>query len=346
MTAKFQIEPITLSDEGEVRTFVTKSIARPGAAAAAPPGWLEWLARGAEVAGVPEVPVGWKLTADGEVGGINLVAPFRVAAEGGEAISIQSAGYYVDRKWHGPASGALFLALMKYRTRFHCSVGTANEASARVWKAFKAEEQKESGDEWCSLRVSAALMEEALVRRARWVGRLLPRESPAILESLPRRLDALRRNFGSVVKAAGREAVAMCAALPFTGAGALPTPALLAWKLDAPRARFTLLLLEVAGKQCAGFFAAGPRGHRGQTPTLSVSVVWGPAWEEDPAAVMAAILRAASPVFPFVALGFGPAPGTVRPLLRCRTLDAPRRWRTASPAQPRVLPGWNGLDAL
>lgn len=346
MSAKFQIEPITLSDEGVVRAFLTKAISRPGADAAVPPGWLEWLARGAEVAGMPEFPVGWKLIAEGEIGGMHLVAPFRVAGQGGEAVSIQSAGYYVDPRWHGPASGALFLALMRHRARFHCSVGTANEASSRVWKAFKAGEQKESGDEWCALRVSAALIEEALVRRVRWAARLFPGRAPGVRDSLPRRLDKMKKNLGSAVKGSGTEAVADCTALPFTGAGALPTEALLDWKLSAPDNRFSLLLMEINGRLCAGFFTAGPRGHRGQTPALSVSLLWGPAWEAEPAAVLAAILRAASPEFPFVTLGFGPVPEKVRPLLRKRSLDAPRRWLAVSAAQPGVVPGWNGLDAL
>jgi hypothetical protein len=346
MSGKFQIEPITPSDEGAVRAFMTKAIARPGAAAATPAGWLGWLSQGAAVAGVTEIPVGWKLMAEGEMGGVHLVVPFRVAAGDGEAISIQSAGYYVDPRWHGPASGALFLALMKYRARFHCSVGTANEASARVWRAFKAEEQKESGHEWCRLRFSAALLEEALVRRMRCLRKLFPREALALRASLPRRLEELKKNLGPAVKAAGRDAVAPCAALPFHAGGALPTAPLLEWKLNAPEPRYTLLHFDMGGLPGAVFLTAAPRGHRGQTPTLSVSALWGPAWDADPAGVLTRIIRAGGRAFPFITLGFGTVPESVRPLLRSRTLDAPRRWVAHSPAQPPARPGWNGLDAL
>lgn len=346
MTVKFQIEPITLSDESAVRAFLIKAIARPGAEAAMPVGWLAWLARGAAAAGVPEIPVGWKLMAGGEIGGVHLVVPFRVAAEGGEAISIQSAGYYVDPRWHGPASGALFLALMKYKARYHCSVGTANEASAAVWRAFKAEEQAGSGEEWCVMRFSTALVEEALVRRARWLTKVLPGGAEGLRVSLPRRLADFRRGLGAAVTAGGQEAIAACAALAYRGAGAIPTAALLEWKLGSPDARHELLSLQIGGRPCAAFFTAGPRGHRGQTPALGVSAVWGPAWESDPAAVLCAILRAARTQFPFVALSFGPVPECLRPRLRCRALDASRRWVVLCPGQAPVLPGWNGLDAL
>lgn len=347
MSAKFQIETIVPSDENAVRTFLAGAIERPGAEAGMPPGWLDWLAQGAAAGGVPDVPLGWKLVVEGEVGGVHMVVPFREAAvAGGEAVSLQSSGFYVDPRWHGPASGALFLALMKYRTRFHCSVSTANEKAARVWKAFKAEEQQESGDEWCTLRFGPALLEEALLRRVPWLKKLFPRKAPAVRASLPLRLDELRKNLGLAVKAAGLEAVPRSAALLFSAGGALPTPALLEWMLSSPDRRHSLLFLEIDGQPCAAFFTAGPRGHRGQAPALSISAVWGPAWEAVPAVVMAALLRAARPLFPFVTLGFGPAPESIRPLLRRRALDAPRRWRVYSGGQPPILPGWNGLNSL
>lgn len=346
MSPKFQIEPISLGDEAEVRAFLSKSISRPGAAAAFPPGWLAWLAEASTVAGVEGIPLGWKLIAGGELGGVHLIAPFRVAAQGGEALSIQSAGYYADPRWHGPASGALFLALMKFRSRYHCSVGTANEASSRVWQAFKAEELQGSGEEWCSLRLSAPLIEEALVRRARWMVRFLHSEATALRDSLPRRLESVQRRLGSAVQVSGVEAADSCAALPSTGGGAVPSRALLLWKLSAPGARCSLLRLSVSGKECAVFLTAGPRGHRGQTPALSVSSVWGPAWDSHPAEAMALLIRSARPVFPFITAGFGPVPGAVRPLMRSRKLDASRRWIHPSAAQPPLVPGWNGLDAL
>lgn len=346
MSGKFQIEVLKPSDEAEVRAFLVKAIVRPGAEASMPDGWLAWMARGAEAAGVPDIPVGWKLMAEGGIGGVHLVVPFRTAAAGGEAISIQSAGYYVDPRWHGPASGALFLALMKYRARFHCSVGTANAASAKVWQAFKAEESAGSGEEHCVMQLSAGLVEEALVRKAAWMKRFLPGWAAEVRRSLPDRLAVLRQRLGATMTACGAEAAGPCAALNFQGAGAIPTENLLRWKLSAPERRSELLALVIAGQPCAVFLTAGPRGHRGQTAALSVSLIWGPAWESGPAVVSGALQRAARGLFPLVTFGFSPLPASMTHGLRRWKLDAPRRWLVRSAAQPPVLPGWNGLDAL
>lgn len=346
MAAKIQIEPVALADEAAVRAFLVKSIERPGAAAGMPDGWLAWLSRGAECAGVADIPVGWKLVSEGELGGVHLVVPFRVAAEGGEAISIQSAGFYVDPRWHGPASGALFMALVKHRSRFHCSVGTANEASAAVWKAFRAEQNPGSGEEFCVMSAHPSLLEEALVRRMSWLTKLLPKSAPGVRASLPRRLASLREALRTAVTEHGAEAVESCAALPFSGAGALPTAELLRWKLSAPDPRHTLLALTHQGAGCAAFFTAATRGHRAQAATLSVSAVWGPAWDADAGGVLEMILTAARKEFPFITVGFSPIPEAAGVLLRRRSLDAPRRWLAKSPAQPAPLPGWNGLDAL
>jgi hypothetical protein len=269
-----------------------------------------------------------------------------VAAEGGDAVAIQSAGYYVDARWHGPASAALFLALVKFQNRYHCSVGTANEASAAVWKAFRAAELPGSGEESCCMSPRIALVEEAVVRRLPFVRKLLPRGAPKVRAGLPLRMSSFRKRLGDAVVSFGCHAIDQCAAYRFQGAGAIPTASLLRWRLSAPDPRYELLQLRSAGLNAAAFFTASTRGHRGQAATLNVSAIWGPAWESDPKAVFELIKEAARHEFPFLTVGFSPAPESVRAALRLRRLDAPRRWFVRSPAQPAPLPGWNGLDAL
>lgn len=311
-----------------------------------PDGWLAWLARGAECAGVPEIPAGWKLIVEGEIGGVHLMMPFRVCAEGGEAVVVQGSSYYVDPRWHGPASAALFLALVKLRSRYHCSVATANESSGAVWKAFRAAEITDSNAEYCLMRARLPLLEEAFVRRMPALARSLPRGAPEIRASLRTRLTAFRERLGSALSRCGEDAVEPCTRLTFPGPGTLPTPALLRWKLSAPAGLQELVLLEHNGAPCAAFFMASVRGHRGQIPTLDLAAVWGPAWEASPGPVLSHILRAARRDFPYFTLGISPLPAPARALLRRRVLTAPRRWLAPSPAQPPLIPGWNNLDAM
>ena len=196
------------------------------------------------------------------------------------------------------------------------------------------------------MHICPALVEEALMRRLPFLARLLPKSAPGLRDSLPRRLAAFRRNLASAITAQGSAAVDSASALAFHAPGAIPTVPLLHWKLSAPDPRYELLALEIDGKPCAAFFTASTRGHRGQVATLNVSAIWGPAWDADPAAVLTQLVRAARPEFPFLSLGFSPVPESLRPRLRLRKLDAPRRWMARSAAQPPPLSGWNGLDAL
>ena len=76
MAGKFQIETVMPADEAVVRAFLVKAIGRTGAGAGMPDGWLAWMARGAACAGVRDIPVGWKLMVEGELGGVHLVVPF------------------------------------------------------------------------------------------------------------------------------------------------------------------------------------------------------------------------------------------------------------------------------
>ncbi len=346
MSGKPSLEPITLSDEAAVRTFLVNAVGRPGAAMGVPDGWLAWMMRGAASAGLPDFPMGWKLMLDGEFCGLHLMMPFRVAAEGGEAISIQSAGYYVEPRWHGPASGALFMALVRHRAKFHCSVGTANAASAKVWQAFKAQEMAGSGEEYGVASVHLSLLEEAAVRRVKWLARLLPKCALALGASMPRRLAGLCDRLSGALTAHGASAVDSCAALPFHGPGAIPAAAMLQWRLDAPDRRHMLLALAHRGQAFAVFCTASTRGHRAQVPNLTIAAAWGPAWDTDPRGALELILTAARRDFHYVTVGFSAVPPALLGLLRRRPLDAPRRWLAASPAQPPPLPGWNGLDAL
>lgn len=344
---KFQIEPILPADEAAVVAFLASQIERPGAEAGMPPGWLAWMTAAAACAGHPEVGVGWKLVAGGELAGVHLMVPVRVAAEnGGESVTVQSSGFYVAPQWHGPASGALFLTLMKHRCRFHCSVSTANKAAGGVWLAFRGQPMPGSDGEDCAIVPRPSVIEEAVVRRVSPLGRLLRKCGGNARASLTGRLGKFRKRLGSAVTAHGMEAVEAAAALPWNGAGAVPSVALLRWRLSEPDPRHQLMLLEVEGRKCAAFCTASARGHRGQIPALIFAAVWGPAWEADPAAVTALLLGAARREFAMISTGFSPLPEPVRRLFRPRKLDAPRRWMVPSSAQLPPLAGWNGLDSL
>lgn len=344
---KFQIEPIIPSDEADVRAFLTKAIARPGAELAMPDGWLAWMAAGAVTIGLPEIGVGWKLVVAGEVGGVHLMVPFRaVAADGTEGVSVQSSGFYVAPQWHGPASGALFLTLMKHRPRFHCSVSTANKAASDVWKAFRGEFNQGSDQEYCRMAPRPSLLEEAVARRVPLVARLLQHSNPSVRVSLSRRLASLRSRLGGALAAFGPAAVDAAVGLQWHGAGVIPSEALLRWKLSSPVPWHDLLILQSGGRSFAAFVTGAARGHRGQVATLTVCAVWGPAWDENPRSAISVILDAARRDFPFITLGFSPVPDSVQSLFRRRMLDAPRRWLVRSPGQSPLLPGWNDLNSL
>ncbi|HWB07035.1 MAG TPA: hypothetical protein VG796_28690 [Verrucomicrobiales bacterium] len=311
-----------------------------------PDGWLAWRAAGAASAGLPEIPSGWKLVAEGKLAGVHLIMPFRLAAEdGAEAVTIQSSGFYVDPRWHGPASGALFLSLVRLRSRFHCSVSTANHAASAVWKAFRAQPEPGSEMERCLMTPRFSLLEEAVVRPLPPLGKLLRKFFPR-RPALERKLAALRSGFGAAVAASGLEAVKPASELPWHGAGAVPSEALLRWRLSSPAPWQELLILQTDGGVCAVYFTASARGHRGQIAAVDISAVWGSAWDEDPSGVISMIIAAARRHFTLVTLGFSPVPLSVQQLFRQRALDAPRRWWATSPAQPLPLPGWNGLNSL
>jgi hypothetical protein len=224
-------------------------------------------------------------------------------------------------------------------------VSTANDAASAVWKAFRGQPEPGSDSELCLMAPRPPLLEEAMVRRMPFLGGIL-RKRLSGRAALEPALAAMRSRFGGAVVAAGLEAVKPAAGFAWQGSGAIPSEALLHWRLSSPVRWQELLVLETGGKPFAVYFTASARGHRGQIPAVDISAVWGPAWDHDPQAAVSLILQAARREFALVTLGFSPAPPQVQGLFRQRALDAPRRWLAASASQPVPLPGWNGLNSL
>jgi len=337
------IEP---ADESAVLRILRRHM-RPGWDNTLPPkGYLKWLAQAAAVAGFSGPMLGWKLTQQQEIRGAHLVTPFRnVDAAGRPFHDLVSHNFFVDEELRGMPSFGLFHRLIALRRQYRLKATTANDISSKLWSRFGAVAAAGADVEFCRMRISGAVLTEA-------IGRTVPKSVPLLFRCVPpnrkvaERLDKVADSLAGVEEIPTEEAIEWAAKLAATEPGPRldMTAEFLQWILKDPLMPRRLLVIRADGRRSVVFLAGFTRGLWNQVAAISVLGIWsegGGVNGDTLARVFDACLRQAHIVRLECDVRRLPLPAGVRR----RALLAPRRWVMPNPDLPSE-DNWTGLDAV